>query len=399
MVTFDQVKENAVRIGDVVTDFSRYDSLIADVMAFHKVRKIQGYTDIMRGHKDIGDRAEIYTEWLKGLRVEFLETIDALADKKECSHLIKMKLMPREIGWTRGEIISNMLSLGNESFTDGRCEIKDVARAMEYARTNYPGHEAEIDRYHALYSEFQEQQRKLVYPAEVIQQYTAQRMKHYDENNKNDLAQRAQAQKALDTRLKQRARSRTLPDAEQKIFQDEYNRFRKENRTMARLTRSIMSMERKKIAQQYKYENGMLSDRAAKRYEKNAAKLMDKSIDLRLYALRQIKETEAVLQFTSRDSDIAKIALAHVQHLRDCAETPDSLRIKKIQEQQRMRENFVVQKANSETRQKSKEFKEYMREQRKEKEAASKDTATAARLKSESVRTAEEKTIADSIDK
>ncbi len=377
------VSHEAVRIGDVMSDLTPYDSLIAEAIAYDEANGVMPVAETSYKIKE-------YTEGLKNKRVEFLEVLDALASNKPCQHLIRMLGPLPEDGWTRGAIVSTIHSLGDEKLADMRCEIINVKSSLIYAAECYPEHEESIEKYVNLYSRAQGYAREFhetepLTPREIKKQ-TAQRLKDFADNNKNTLAERAQTQKALEIRLKQRARSRTLPEAEKMMFQDQYDRFRKQNKTMSRLTRSIMRMEKKKLAHQYEYENGLLSARARKSYKKNAAKLMDKAIDLRLYALHQAKETEAVLQFTTRDSDVAKLAIAHAAHLRSSAATPQSLHQEKVnQQKKRAREVTFGQKAAGETRQKSKVIKDYMREQRKEKEAEN-QTSSLAKQKSEPVR-------------
>ncbi len=391
------VSHEAIRIGDIMTDLSPYDSLIAEAIAYDEANAVMPVAETSYKVKE-------YTEGLKNKRLEFLEVLDALASKKPCEHLIRMLGPMPESGWTRGAIVSTIHSLGDEKLADMRCEITNVRASLLYAQERYPEHEERIEEYVDVYRRMQGFGREFhetkPLSSDEIKTQTAQKLKDFAANNKKTLAERAQTQKALEIRLKQRAKSRSLPEAEKMMFQDQYDRFRKQNRTMSRLTRSIMRMEKKKLAQQYKYENGMLSPSARKSYKKNAAKLMDKAIDLRLYALHQAKEAEAILQFASRDSDVAKLAIAHAAHLRSSAMTPQSLHQEKInQQKKRVAEVTFGQKADAQTRQKSKVIKEYMREQRKEKEAAAKETATQARQKSEPVRTTKEKTITDGIEK
>ncbi len=391
------VSHEAVRIGDVMTDLSPYDSLIAEAIAYDEASGVMPVAETSYKIKE-------YTEGLKNKRVEFLEVLDALASQKPCEHLIDMLGQKPDGGWTRGAIVSTIHSLGDEKLADMRCEIKNVKASLFYVQERYPEHEARIDEYIDVYRNMQgfgrEYHETKPLTSDEIKKNTAQQLKEFAANNKETLAQREQTQKALEIRLKQRAKSRTLPEAEKAMFQDQYDRFRKQNKTMSRLTRSIMRMEKKKLAQQYEYENGMLSDRARKSYKKNAAKLMDKSIDLRLYALHQAKETETALQFATRDSDIAKLAIAHAEHLRSYAATPENLRREKINQQRRQAAAVTFgQKADGETRQKSKVIKDYMREQRKEKEATAKQTSSPAKQKSEPVRKTEERTGADELGK
>ncbi len=398
---FYLVSHEAVRIGDVMTDLSPYDSLIAEAIAYDEAGGVMPVAEPSYKIKE-------YTEGLKNKRVEFLEVLDALAGKQPCEHLIGMHGPMPEGGWTRGAIVSAIHSLGDEDLSDLRCEIKNIRGALEYAKEKYPEHEAGIDQYIDTYGRIQGFRRRefeeVRLTPEQIKKQTAQKLKDFTANNKKTLAERAQTQKGLEIRLKQRAKSRSLPESEKMMYQDQYDRFRKQNRTMSRMTRSIMRMEKKKLARQYQYENGMLSDRAKRSYEKNAEQLMDKSIDLQLYVLRQVKETESVLQFATRDSDMAKLAIAQAQHLKNSGRSPQSALREKALQERREAEKLAegtpfVRKADEETRQKSKVIKEYMREQRKEKEAGTRQTSSPEKQKSTPGRSSEERTGADELGK
>ncbi len=403
-----RLSHNAVRIKDLgpAINMSSFDSLIAEGIAYEQMRFGEG--DVAVDSSSTQTKLDMYREGILNKRVEFLQVLDTLSMKGDCEDMIEMLGTEPEGGWTRGAIMSAIISFDDEALADRRCEIKDVKAALEYAKEYPYADEAAIDAYADFYEREQGFERKprvaedTTLSPEQAKVKTAEELRDLTQLNKAQTARRGQEQKALEARYKQRAKSRSLSQAEKDIFKGEYDRIRKENKKINKMTKFIMSAEKRRLAQQYKYENDLLSDRARKNYEKNAAKLIDTSITLRMYAARHVKQTEAMLGICERDSDLAKMSIARAEQLKKLSISPRAEReekeaAQKREAEQRKEEMPFVRRADDATRQKSKEIKEYMREQRREREEKTKQAASPVKQKTEPTRTAEPKTRGDDL--
>ncbi len=281
----EKTREAAVRIGDA--DLLKYQPLFEAAAEYAMKRAESVGVSYSYGKEGI---TQFYLEQMSRTRIEYLQVFDALLEGRDISEMlfVEAKYQPEE-GWTVGSL-TDFLLRGEEESRDLSCQSLNIHDALDYAKAAFFERADEIEAYRAVYERERQsvERSRAEHDARVeesrrqwVKENPRRASKKIDENLKTTLAEfdravkqetdaRKREQKILEDSLKMRLKTAPTP-AEKTLIREDLSRVHRENRELNRLTGMMNRAERKYYAGQEKYERGLLSARAAKRFESNAS--------------------------------------------------------------------------------------------------------------------------------